>query len=535
MSVYYDAATILGSESRAGSLKSRIYDNKLGLGSKPTHLYALISEAAKYDNFLKQVIDAANFLAQEPKLTPVLALLLVHDYFFAKGGIAASANHHLRHAIERHKARLQAEFTRARLKKKCATVEQLKVLLLSEKSPSHRSAPRWIRINTLRSTLEQELATTFKDYKLGAPVLEIACAPAGAKILAIDEHVPDLLALPPDANFTKTQAYTDGAIILQDKASCFPAYLLNGDPAEAEMIEDCMDGCAAPGNKTTHLAALVHLTTRRNINIFACEKDDRRSKILMTMTNKAGAGNVSVLERQDFLALNPQDPRFVNVTHLLLDPSCSGSGILGREDIPALALPIDPKSQQSKGSTPSKGSKKRKRGLEALVQSAVDAVETTADSFAEETKETTYDLARLQKLSILQAKIVQHAFAFPAATKVTYSTCSVHVEENEAVVAKVLGSTIAKSRGWSVLKRQDQISGLQKWVHRGAEKGMNTGTLELDDEAREACIRCHPGDEHGTMGFFLCGFVRNKSDPLHVVTSQAESGQDEEGWEGFDD
>lgn len=69
MSIYYDAATILGAGSRAGSLKSRIYDNKLGLGSKPTHLYALISEAAKYDNFLKQVIDASNFLVQEPKVS----------------------------------------------------------------------------------------------------------------------------------------------------------------------------------------------------------------------------------------------------------------------------------------------------------------------------------------------------------------------------------------------------------------------------------------------------------------------------------
>lgn len=68
MSIYYDAATVLGAESRAGSLKSRIYDNKLGLGSKPTHLYALISEAAKYDTFLKQVIDASNFLVQEPKV-----------------------------------------------------------------------------------------------------------------------------------------------------------------------------------------------------------------------------------------------------------------------------------------------------------------------------------------------------------------------------------------------------------------------------------------------------------------------------------
>lgn len=76
MSIYYDCASVLGAESRAGSLKSRIYDNKLGLRSKPAHLYALISETAKYDAFLKQVIDDADFLAQEPKVSPYLALIV---------------------------------------------------------------------------------------------------------------------------------------------------------------------------------------------------------------------------------------------------------------------------------------------------------------------------------------------------------------------------------------------------------------------------------------------------------------------------
>lgn len=462
-------------------------------------------------------------------MTPTLALLLVHDFFFAKGGIATSSNHHLRLAIERHKARLQAEFTRARLKKKCATVESLKALLLKEKPPVERSAPRWIRINTLKSSLEHELATTFKDYKSDATITEVATAAAGAKILAIDKHIPDLLAVQPGANFTRTRAYTDGAIILQDKASCFPAYLLAGAPTGSELVGDCLDGCAAPGNKTTHLAALVHSQNHHNINIFACEKDARRSKILITMTEKAGAENVTVLERQDFLALNPQDLRFAHVTHLLLDPSCSGSGILGREDIPALALPTDQRSQEPKGS------KKRKRIPETNTRSGAETAESTAETTAEETKDTTYDPARLQRLAILQAKILQHAFAFPAATRVTYSTCSVHVEENEAVVAKVLDSTIAKSRGWSVLRREDQVPGLRDWEHRGVGSALNAESSPLSDDGREACIRCHPGDEQGTMGFFLCGFVRDPSDPRHLGSQSTEANQDDDGWDGFSD
>ncbi|KEF56909.1 uncharacterized protein A1O9_07099 [Exophiala aquamarina CBS 119918] len=531
MSIYYDASTVLGAASRAGSLKSRIYDNKLGLRSKPAHLYALISETAKYDFFLKEVIDEADFLAQEPKLTPTLGLLLVHDYFFAKGGIAASSNHPLRLAIERHKARLQAEFTKARLRKRCASVERLKALLLSEKPLSDRLQPRWIRINTLKSSLGHELATTFQDYKVDATIDQIATAPATAKILAIDQHIPDLLAVPPEANFTKTRAYTDGAIILQDKASCFPAYLLAGDQNETGVVGDYVDGCAAPGNKTTHLAALSCGPSKREVNIYACEKDERRSKTLISMTQKAGAQNVTVLERQDFLALDPKDSRFAKVTHLLLDPSCSGSGILGREDIPTLSLPIDPKSRKLNGEIDSKRSKKRKRDQGTSPQSNDDAAETSA----EETKDTTYDPARLQRLATLQSKIVQHAFAFPAALKVTYSTCSVHVEENEAVVARVLESPIAISRGWSVLGRQEQVPGLRDWVHRGVGTATDGGSLLLSNEILEACIRCDPGDEQGTMGFFLCGFVRTPSEPHHDRLKTPGLAQGDDRWEGFSD
>jgi putative methyltransferase len=68
MSLYYDAAAVLTTAAQDGSLRSRIYNNKLGLKSKPAHIYALISETAKYDQFLKEVIDNVGLLAQEPKV-----------------------------------------------------------------------------------------------------------------------------------------------------------------------------------------------------------------------------------------------------------------------------------------------------------------------------------------------------------------------------------------------------------------------------------------------------------------------------------
>jgi hypothetical protein len=72
MSLYYDASSVLTGENLRGSLKSRIYNNNAGLKSKPAHIYALISECAKYDAFIAEVVDKAGILAHEPKVCTYL-------------------------------------------------------------------------------------------------------------------------------------------------------------------------------------------------------------------------------------------------------------------------------------------------------------------------------------------------------------------------------------------------------------------------------------------------------------------------------
>ena len=48
--------------------------------------------------------------------------------------------------------------------------------------------------------------------------------------------------------------YKTGKIILQDKASCFPAIVLAPPSSERAVV---IDATAAPGNKTSHLSALM--------------------------------------------------------------------------------------------------------------------------------------------------------------------------------------------------------------------------------------------------------------------------------------
>lgn len=75
-----------------------------------------------------------------------------------------------------------------------------------------------------------------------------------SKGFAIDEHIPNLLAFAPQVSFQDNPLYKAGKLILQDKASCFPAVILAPTSGDDSFI---IDATAAPGNKTSHLSALM--------------------------------------------------------------------------------------------------------------------------------------------------------------------------------------------------------------------------------------------------------------------------------------
>ncbi|KAG0646866.1 rRNA m(5)C methyltransferase 1 [Hyphodiscus hymeniophilus] len=518
MSLYYEAAEVLVAPTNTGgSLKSRIFSNK-DLKSPAAQVYALAIETCKWSPILKEVIEFADIRRLERKLTPVLSLLLVHDLLLAKRGVALPATHGLRSAVERHRGRLQAELTKARIRRKLSTIEALKAHvdagLESASEDAEAPYPRWVRINALKTTLEDQLDTVFHGFEQVTTV--DAVRKGGSRRLYLDENVPNLVAISPSVDLSKSEAYRSGAIIFQDKASCFPAYLLDPLPEDGDII----DTCSAPGNKTTHLAAILlgHSSEPDECTqtIHAFEKNKARAETLDKMVNLAGSHVWTKLHPgQDFLKTNPSDQMYKKVGALLLDPSCSGSGIIGRDAMPQLHLPVTKPAangtskdarKNTKGPDASKDSRKRKREEPEEVEVLVDddGVETVI-STEDELK------SRLTALSSFQLELLLHAFRFPAARKITYSTCSIHAEENESVVRKALESTVAKDRGWRILRREDQIRGLRDWPVRGSLEA-----CEEDVALAESCIRANKGDDHGTMGFFLAGFVRDQDLPTDL-------------------
>jgi putative methyltransferase len=428
---------------------------------------------------------------------------------------------------------LQAELTKARIRRKLGSIESLKAHVERGEdnvvNTSKALHPRWVRINTLKTSLEDQLDTTFSGYERVLNVHGVRCK--DSKRLYIDQNIPNLVAVSPGIDLSKSEAYKSGSIIFQDKASCFPAYLL--DPLAED--GDIIDTCSAPGNKTTHIAAilLAHSSEPDDCQqvIHAFEKNKGRAEILEKMVKLAGSQPWTKLyQGQDFLKTDPESPAYKAVGALLLDPSCSGSGIVGRDDMPKLHLPVlsqsttkapkkskvPRKPNDSEAPKPSRGTKKRKREDEGedLVMVDDDGV-VTAVNTDDELK------SRLAALSSFQLELLLHAFKFPAAFKITYSTCSIHFRENEFVVQKALVSNVAKQRGWRLLKREEQVRGMREWPVRGFQQAYGE-----DSPLAEACIRANEGDENGTMGFFLAGFVR---EPLVPTDQDLQFLRDERG------
>ena len=141
---------------------------------------------------------------------------------------------------------------------------------------------------------------------------------------------------------------------------------------------------------------------------------------------------------------------------------------------------------------------------------------------------------RLDTLSALQTKMLVHAFRFPSARKVTYSTCSIYDNENEGVVRAALVSPIAQEGGWRILKRAEQVEGMKAWNVRGNIEAFYG--VDNDDEVAEACIRCERDTDAGTQGFFVAAFVRELSikPSGHIGSDCPKQDDGEEEWNGFE-
>ena len=121
-----------------------------------------------------------------------------------------------------------------------------------------------------------------------------------------------------ESEIEKLDIYANGEIYMQSLSSMLPPIIL-----EPKENTDILDMAAAPGGKTTEIAAL----TNNKAHITACEMNKIRAEKLKYNIEKQGASSVYVMEA-DSRRLND----YFSFDQILLDSPCSGSGTLNEKD-----------------------------------------------------------------------------------------------------------------------------------------------------------------------------------------------------------
>ena len=283
----------------------------------------------------------------------------------------------------------------------------------------------------------------------------------------------------------------NGELILQGKSSCMPAHCLLVNEEERlsddmsaifERIcqSDVIDACAAPGNKTTHLAALLNDKKNKNGRggggkVFAFEKDHRRAQRLRDTIDLYGCSKKVIVAKKNFLEVDENDDKYRNVRSILLDPSCSGSGTVQNRGDALMEYAL-------------------KDGYDDEDEEEDDA-ERNKRREEEENEEEQTRKKRVMSLQKFQVEVLSHAMRFPGVLRISYSTCSIYREENEDVVQKVM--PLAKELGFELAKC------LPKWPRRGFSE-------VLGEAEASKVVRVNPFEGDDCEGFFVAVFQRKK-------------------------
>ncbi|XP_067024171.1 28S rRNA (cytosine-C(5))-methyltransferase-like isoform X2 [Acropora muricata] len=395
--LYSSAASVIEKViKKRGTIKSLAIASHFPQKKK---LYALVCETLKYKTIIEEIFEQTQLLKLEKKLRYNHALVLVYDFLFGQG---IQCGGELKQYITKHKSALQSSLVRLKIKAKVHKNEDL-----LPKEILHKGLiPRFARVNTIKTSKENVIQQLKENGFEQVDVTNIASFLSQSKALQTkefisDKHIPDLLVFPPGTDLHDHPLYVSGEILLQDKASCLPAHILLPPPGS-----HVIDACAAPGNKTSHLASIMSNQGK----IFAFDSDKKRLAVMQKLMKKAGVDCVTT-KNCSFLEVNPSDEKYSNVEYILVDPSCSGSGIASR-----------------------------------------------MDKFVDEEQETDAEKQRLESLAKFQLSILNHALSFPSVKRAVYSTCSIHQEENEDVVEAALK---AKNDRFTLEHC------LPSWTHRG--------------------------------------------------------------------
>ena len=229
----------------------------------------------------------------------------------------------------------------------------------------------------IKESFEKSRFTTFRVNTLKSNNEEIEKALKDNSIEFEKSSISDNAYIVKNANEAKIQeleAFKEGKIYLQSLSSMLPPIIL-----EPKENSDILDMAAAPGGKTTQMAAI----SNNKSHITACERNAIRAEKLKYNIEKQGASCVFCMVKD-----SREIDDFFSFDQILLDAPCSGSGTLDLQN-----------------------EKLNKYFTETLIEKSV----------------------KTQKQLLNKAiKILKKG------SEMVYSTCSILQEENEEVIQSIL-------------------------------------------------------------------------------------------------
>ncbi|TRO53350.1 NOL1/NOP2/sun family putative RNA methylase [Candidatus Bathyarchaeota archaeon] len=175
-------------------------------------------------------------------------------------------------------------------------------------------------------------------------------------------------------SLVNTASFHEGLFYIQDKASCFAAEI-----AEPKPEMNVLDICAAPGAKTTYLAQLM----QNQGNIYSVDYSVRRIHAWRNEAARMGVKNAKLVLADACVSL----PFVLEADLVVLDPPCTSTGVFAKQ--PATKWRLNPKS--------------------------------------------------IEKMTDIQWRMINNcAEQVKAEGSLTYSTCSITVEENEMIIERFL-------------------------------------------------------------------------------------------------
>lgn len=372
-------------------------------------IYALVMNTLKHIKLIKKLVHNMRLEKRVQESNPFMLEVLVGDLLYGK----------------QLKSVEQNETASAMIKMKDAIKKQQAAIIkeTGSEQQGQTTSAKYLRVNHLKATMEHVISQIktvgLKQVEYSKDKIKFKKFINKFRSLEdnefmLDFHFPQDLIVLKENGASKLKMHDlikKGKAMLQDKASILAVEALG-----AQAGHTIVDACCAPGSKTSLIAGRM----RNKGKILGFDLDKKRLLTAMHMLKKQGV-TCAELSVQDFSKVKLRrlvkhnrsaDDKSKQQVQLfdaiLIDPSCSGSGIISRAD-------YKPSAQEA---------------------------------------------GRLKKLQAFQVSLLKHAMNAMVSKTIVYCTCSCSMEENEQVLQMAMKETDAQDK-WEV------VEAIPYWPQRG--------------------------------------------------------------------